>query len=85
MILLRWSLEGNRCSSEHYGPGAVPGYLYYPMDVALDREGRAYVSQGYEGRVQVYKGFRAAARGAPSVTAPAPKTKPDETGSVDSP
>ena len=65
MIILRWTSEGNRCLGEQSGPGAVPGYLYYPMDIALDREGRAYVSQGYEGRVQVYGGFPAAALGAP--------------------
>jgi len=65
MLILRWSGGEDRCLGEFYGLGAAPGYLYYPMDIALDPEGRAYVSQGYEGRVQVYGGLPAAARGDP--------------------
>lgn len=56
MILMLWG-ENNRCLGEYYGIGDLPGYLYHPLDLALDARGRLYVSQGYEGRVQVYEGL----------------------------
>lgn len=60
MLLLRWSATGNRCLGEYIGIGAAPGYLYYPFDVALDANGRLYIAQSFDGRVQVYKGLRGA-------------------------
>jgi hypothetical protein len=57
MLLTVWALSGNRCLGEHYGIGAAPGFLYFPQDLALDARGRAYVTQGFEGRVQVYDGL----------------------------
>jgi len=57
MVIQRWVLSGNRCVDEHYALGNAPGYLYYPMDLALDAQGQLYVSQGFEGRVQMYKGM----------------------------
>lgn len=56
MVITRWTLEGNRCLGEYYGLGNLPGYLYFPMDIALDELGQLFVSQGYQGRVQVYEG-----------------------------
>ena len=60
-MIVRWSVEDNRCLGDYYGLGAAPGYLYYPSDLALDGQGRLYVGQGFEGRVQVYDGLRPAA------------------------
>lgn len=57
MTLTVWALSGNRCLGQHYGIGAAPGFLYFPQDLALDPRGRAYVTQGFEGRVQVYEGL----------------------------
>jgi hypothetical protein len=57
MVVLRWSIETNRCLGEHLGIGASPGFLYYPMDLALDQSGQMYIAQGYEGRVQMYEGM----------------------------
>lgn len=56
MILMLWG-QNNRCLGEYYGIGDLPGYFYHPLDLALDARGRLYVSQGYEGRVQVYEGL----------------------------
>ncbi len=61
MTIMIWG-QNNRCLGEHYGIGDLPGYLYHPLDMALDTRGRLYVSQGFQGRVQVYEGL-----------APAPK------------
>lgn len=57
MMFLSWVPLGNRCLGEHYGFGGNPGYFYFPLDMALGPEGRLYVSQGFEGRVQVYEGL----------------------------
>lgn len=65
MVLMRWSGEQNRCLGEYLGIGVGPGRLYYPFDLALDGEGRSYITQGFEGRVQVYEGLAPAA-GAPA-------------------
>lgn len=59
-----WNLESGKCLQEFSGIGRSPGAMYQPNDLALDRSGNVYVSQGFEGRVQVYKGFAPAA-GAP--------------------
>lgn len=56
MILMLWS-DSDRCLGEHYGIGDLPGYFYHPLDLALDTQGRLYVTQGFEGRVQVYEGL----------------------------
>jgi uncharacterized protein YijF (DUF1287 family)/sugar lactone lactonase YvrE/ketosteroid isomerase-like protein len=55
-MFMTWDLERGVCLSEHYGFGNVPGAFYQPSDMALDASGRLYVSQGFEGRVQVYEG-----------------------------
>jgi len=60
MVVTRWSLEENRCLSEHLGIGASPGYLYFPLDLALDPVGHLYISQGFKGKVQAYEGLSAA-------------------------
>ena len=65
MLILRWSPVGNRCVGEHWGFGGDPGWLYFPFDLALGPEGRVYVSQGYQGRVQAYQAAEPAARTAP--------------------
>ncbi len=71
MLVLRWSVSSNRCLGEYFGLGDAPGYLYYPMDLALDRSGQLFVSQGYEGRVQMYRGMTpAAGPAAPRPAAP---------------
>lgn len=57
MIVQRRALSGNRCLSEYLGIGMAPGMLYFPQDMALDAAGRLYVSQGFQGRVQVYDGL----------------------------
>jgi hypothetical protein len=71
MLVLRWSVSSNRCLGEYLGLGDAPGYLYYPMDLALDRSGQLFVSQGYEGRVQMYRGMTPAAAAA-GLAAPRP-------------
>lgn len=60
MIVARWRITGNRLLSEHLGLGDLPGFLYFPYDLALDPEGLLYVAQPADGRVQVYEGFGAA-------------------------
>ncbi len=60
-MIVRWSLSDGRCLGDYYGLGAAPGFLYYPSDLVLDGQGRLYVSQGYEGRAQVYEGLPPAA------------------------
>ncbi len=64
MMMETWEASGNRCTGEHYGIGNAPGYLYFPSDLALDAAGRVYVTQGFEGRVQVYTGLGGAAESA---------------------
>jgi hypothetical protein len=61
MVVLRWSHEANRCLDEYIGLGAAPGFLYYPMDLALDGSGQIFVAQGFQGRVQMYSGMAPAA------------------------
>jgi hypothetical protein len=72
MVVLRWNRRSNRCLGDYLGLGAAPGFLYYPMDLALDRQGRIYVAQGYDGRVQMYSGM---------TPAPRPPTAPPGDGS----
>jgi hypothetical protein len=69
MHVMRWDIRTDRCIGEYYGIGSDPGYLYYPLDLALDGSGRIYVTQGFKGRVQMFKGFAPAAR--PVATEPA--------------
>ncbi|MGB5817068.1 MAG: hypothetical protein WBI27_17905, partial [Thermoanaerobaculia bacterium] len=61
MVVLRWAVQGDRCLGEYWGLGNAPGYFYFPMDLALDGQGQLYVSQGYQGRVQMYEGMAPAA------------------------
>jgi len=60
-LLTRWSRQGNRCLGERLSFGNAPGGLYQPDDLSLDHEGRFFISQGFEGRVQVFQGPVAAA------------------------
>jgi DNA-binding beta-propeller fold protein YncE len=62
MLTMLWNPDGNKCLYETGGVGGRPGDLYKPADLALDAAGRVYISQGFEGRVQVYGGA-APARG----------------------
>ena len=55
-MFMTWDLERGVCLSEHYGFGNAPGAFYQPNDMALDGAGRLFVSQGFEGRVQMYEG-----------------------------
>jgi uncharacterized protein YijF (DUF1287 family)/sugar lactone lactonase YvrE len=59
-LFMTWDLARGVCLSEHYGFGNAPGAFYQPSDLALDAAGRLYVSQGFEGRVQVYEGAQPA-------------------------
>jgi sugar lactone lactonase YvrE len=59
-LFMTWDVERGVCLSEHYGFGNAPGAFYQPSDLALDAAGRLYVSQGFEGRIQVYEGAQPA-------------------------
>ncbi len=61
MLFMTWDPRTNRCLAEHSGFGNAPGFFYKPADLALDAAGRVYVSQGFEGRVQVFAGASPAA------------------------
>ncbi len=61
MLIMVWNIRENRCLGEYSGIGNRPGYVYQPHDLALDGAGRVYVSQGFEGRVQVFAGSEPAA------------------------
>lgn len=61
MLVVRWDPRSNQCLGEHLGFGGGPGALYFPVDLALDRTGRMYITQSYQGRVQVYEGMKPAA------------------------
>ena len=50
-----WEPEGNKCQLEFGGFGNAPGRFYRPQDLTLDGKGRIFVSQGFEGRVQIYQ------------------------------
>ncbi len=65
MFIVRWGRSPEKCLGDYYGFGDFDGFLYYPMDIALDPGGRIYVSQGYEARVQVYEGLLPAAGSQP--------------------
>ncbi len=56
MKFMIWDPGANRCLGQTSGIGNAPGFVYQPSDVALDGDGRIYVSQGFEGRVQVWTG-----------------------------
>jgi DNA-binding beta-propeller fold protein YncE len=66
MAVAGFDHQTNVCVSDHFRPGGRPGDLYYPVDISLDAMGRLYISQGYQGRVQVYEGFLPAAEPQPS-------------------
>ena len=61
MAVAGFKHEDNTCAGDHFRAGSGPGSLYYPTDIALDPMGKLYLSQGFEGRVQVYEGFLPAA------------------------
>jgi len=61
-----WQAEDNTCLHEYYGFGAQPGALNRPFDLALDLDGQVFITQGYEGRVQMYRGGEPAAFQGPS-------------------
>jgi sugar lactone lactonase YvrE len=80
-----WQVEGNRCLGEFSGFGGSPGRLYRPLDLALDAQGRVFISQGFEGRVQVYQHDSPAA-GTQTEPDPAPQPPPEpETPPVPTP
>jgi DNA-binding beta-propeller fold protein YncE len=70
MKILLWDPATNLCLGEFYGMGSAPGYFYYPRDVALGPEGRLYVAQGFQGRVQAYEGLGPVAPGPVAAEAP---------------
>lgn len=55
-LVMVWRPSDNRCLREISGIGSLPGYLYQPADLTLDEQGRITVSQGFDGRVQVFDG-----------------------------
>jgi hypothetical protein len=61
MLIMIWDTSNNTCLGEYSGIGNGPGFVYQPHDLALDGAGRVYVSQVYEGRVQVWAGSPPAA------------------------
>lgn len=56
MLFMLWRAEDNTCLGEYSGIGKSPGALYAPDDIVLDGRGRIYISQTFEGRVQVFDG-----------------------------
>lgn len=79
-LFMTWDLDRGVCLSEHYGFGNAPGAMYQPSDLALDGAGRVYVSQGFEGRIQVYEGaspaYATAVRPTSPQAAPAAPAQP---------
>jgi DNA-binding beta-propeller fold protein YncE len=59
-LMSRWDPETNRCLREYSGFGNAPGALYQPDDMALNDSGSLFVSQGFEGRVQVFRSLTSA-------------------------
>ena len=57
MVLVQWSTRRDRCVGESLGIGERLGLLYFPSDLSLDSEGRLYIAQAYQSRVQQYRGF----------------------------
>ncbi|MBZ0267167.1 hypothetical protein K8I85_03360 [bacterium] len=55
-LILLYDADGEFLN-EFCGLGFGPGDLYYPMGIAIAPDGRVFVSQGYEGRVQVFQLF----------------------------
>ena len=60
-----WEPKTNRCLATFSSIGTARGALYQPDDLALDREAMAYISQGFEGRIQAYQGRSPAAGSGP--------------------
>lgn len=79
MKIIRWSLTEDKCLGEYYGIGSTPGWFYFPIDISLDLNGKAYVAQGWQGRVQVYEGLSPAAA-TPSSPMPEHTTDESSTG-----
>lgn len=57
MVVTVWDSESNQCLGEYGGLGSKPGDLYFPNNLSIHPDGQVYISQGYEGRVQVFSGF----------------------------
>ena len=78
-VFSTWNPTTNECLGDHFGFGTAPGYLYFPTDLALDGQGLIYVSQPFEGRIQVYQGEAAAVGVSSEGTIPPsyPEAKPD--------
>jgi outer membrane protein assembly factor BamB len=70
--------DADRRFVKEYGTyGFAPGSLYYPSAIGTFPDGRVYVAQGYQGRVQVFRFQDEADDSAPSEPAtgePAPAT-----------
>lgn len=49
--------ENDRFFDEFCHLGFGPGELYFPLDIAAAPDGRVFISQGYEGRVQIFRIF----------------------------
>ena len=45
----------HRFVSEFGSMGSAPGQFYHPVAIAADKGGRVYVTQGFQGRVQVFR------------------------------
>lgn len=60
-LFMLWDPRTNTCLGEYSGIGSRAGRLYQPSDLALDGDGRVYVAQGFEGRVQSFGGAAPAA------------------------
>lgn len=65
MLVMLWSADDNQCLYETGGIGGGPGDLYKPADLTLDADGRVCISQGFDGRVQLFEGSVPAAGEAP--------------------
>lgn len=54
MLMMVWRIRDNVCLGEFSGIGSFPGSVYQPTDIAMDSAGRVIVTQGFDGRVQVF-------------------------------
>jgi sugar lactone lactonase YvrE len=78
MLFTIWRVEDNVCVGEFSGIGQSAGALYAPNDLALDGSGKIYISQTFQGRVQVFDG----ANPAPVPEPPIADSAEDENGPV---
>jgi len=52
--LMIWDPATNNCLGAHGALGNAPGAFIRPVDLTLDRSGRIFVTQQFEGRVQAF-------------------------------